>query len=75
MSQTEMVLAHLKSGKTLTSLEAIKLYRITRLASRIYDLRRTDEGKKIRGYLCEVKTKFGKTHVKRYYMGGRKNGR
>jgi len=71
MSQTEMVLQHLQSGKTLTSLEAISLFGITRLASRINDLKQTEEGEKIRSYFVEVKTRHGKAHVKRYYMGGR----
>lgn len=74
MSQTDMVLKHLKSGKTLTSLEAIKKFGITRLASRINDLRQTKDGKKIRGYMVKVKTRYGETNVKRYYMGGL-NGR
>lgn len=39
MSQEMMVLNHLKSYKTITSLEAIQEYGITRLSDRIYTLR------------------------------------
>ena len=39
MSQKDQVLEHLKKRKSITSWEAITSYRITRLASIIFDLR------------------------------------
>lgn len=39
MSQNEKVLKHLQTHKSITSIEAINLYGITRLAARISDLR------------------------------------
>ena len=38
-SQFTMVLKHLKCKGSITSMEAIKLYSITRLSGRIYELR------------------------------------
>jgi hypothetical protein len=38
-SQTEAILEHLKSGKTITPIEALNLYGSFRLAARISDLR------------------------------------
>jgi hypothetical protein len=40
MNQRQQVLAHLKSGKTITSFEAFKLYDITRLGAVVFDLRK-----------------------------------
>lgn len=39
MSQTLKILKHLKSGKSITQMEALNLYGRMRLASRINDLR------------------------------------
>jgi hypothetical protein len=39
MSQKQKLLAHLKTGKHITALEAIGLFGIFRLAARICDLR------------------------------------
>lgn len=39
MNQNDIVLKHLLSGRSLTQLEAIGVYRIYRLAGRIFDLR------------------------------------
>lgn len=39
MSQTEAIAAHLKRGKSLTALEALRKFRCLRLAGRIYELR------------------------------------
>jgi hypothetical protein len=39
-SQNEIVLAHLRDGRSITTWEAIKAYRITRLSRVIYDLRK-----------------------------------
>ena len=59
--QCQQVLSHLQSGKPITALEALRLYGIFRLASRIHDLKKagltiqsrdivTDNGKKIAQY-------------------------
>lgn len=39
MSQTELILNHLRQHKSITPLEALKEYRCFRLAARIKDLR------------------------------------
>ena len=38
-SQTQKILTHLKSGKTLTAMQALKKFDCMRLAARIEDLR------------------------------------
>jgi hypothetical protein len=63
MIQNDIVLKHLKR-KPITSLEAFKLYGITRLASRIHDLK--EAGNKIEGNMVEVRTRYGWTKVKQY---------
>lgn len=42
-SQNKQIRAHLESGKTITALEALRLYGCLRLSGRIYDLTH-DEG-------------------------------
>ena len=66
MTQNEVILNHLKNYGGLTSLEAIRLYSITRLAARISDLRK-------KGYniLSEtIRKKDGKRTIKysRYWL-------
>ena len=66
MTQNEVILDHLKNHGGLTSLEAIRLYSITRLAARISDLRK-------KGYniLSEtIRKKDGKRTIKysRYWL-------
>ena len=66
MTQNEVILDHLKNYGGLTSLEAIRLYQITRLAARISDLRK-------KGYniLSEtIRKKDGKKTIKysRYWL-------
>lgn len=39
MTQTEMILAHLQSGKPITPLEALREYGCFRLGARIWDLK------------------------------------
>lgn len=58
MSQEMMVLNHLKSYKTITSLEAIQEYGITRLSDRIYTLR--NKGYTITNDWTSGKNRFGK---------------
>lgn len=40
-SQNEMIYEHLKKHNSITTIEAFNLYGVTRLASRIWDLRHT----------------------------------
>lgn len=39
MSQSDMILAHLQAGESITPMEALKEYGIFRLAARIRDIR------------------------------------
>lgn len=61
MSQSEKILYHLSSGKTITPLEALQSYGCFRLASRISDLKR--EGHDI---VTTIKESYGDDGVKRY---------
>ena len=63
MTHNDIVLKHMKK-KPITTLEAFKLYGITRLASRIHDLK--EAGNKIEGNMIEVRTRYGWTKVKQY---------
>lgn len=38
-AQLKLITAHLESGKSITALEALRLYGCLRLGARIYDLR------------------------------------
>jgi hypothetical protein len=40
MTQCDMILRHLRSGRTLTSLQAFRLFTITRVSDRCRDLRK-----------------------------------
>ena len=55
MSQNEQILAYLKSGKAITSMDALKMYGCFRLASRVNDLR--NEGWEIRTSMIGSKMK------------------
>lgn len=62
-SQTERILKHLLSGKSITALEALRKYQCFRLASRISDL------KSMNLYSIKVefiKTKTSKKKVAKY---------
>jgi hypothetical protein len=63
--QTEMILDHFKKYKSITSLEAIKSYRITRLASVIFDLREKYE-------IVSLKENKGNKRFVRYVLLGKK---
>lgn len=64
-SQCQKVIDHLNQFGGITSLEAIKIYGITRLASRITDLRK--KGYPIADKWVQVTTRNGeKTRVKCY---------
>ena len=45
MSQTQRILRHLKKGRSISPLQALRMYGSLRLGARIYDLRR--EGHRI----------------------------
>ena len=64
-TQDEVVLERLLNGEGITSLQAIKLYGITRLSAVIFRLR---EECFVLDEWVKVKSRYGKTHVKRYYM-------
>lgn len=69
-SQNYQVLKHLLRYRTITSMEAIQGYSITRLSGRIYDLRNI-YGVDIRGRIKTAKNKFGKNvYFTEYYLGG-----
>ena len=61
--QCQQVLSHLQSGKPITSLEALRLYGIFMLASRIHDLTKNGIAIKSR----DVETETGKK-VSQYYV-------
>lgn len=54
-----MVLSHLKSGRTITSLDAINLYGATRLSAIIFNLRQ--RGLNIATLPTTIKDRFGNT--------------
>lgn len=51
-SQEAAILKHLESGRTITALEAFKLYGCLRLSGRIYDLK--EQGYKIKPEMIQV---------------------
>ena len=59
MSQKEMVLKHLKEGKEITPLEALKEYGSLRLGAIIFELRQ--EGYNISTRLTNFKNRYGHT--------------
>ena len=61
-SQTEKILHHLKSGKSLTPISALNKFGCFRLSGRIYDLR--DEGYNIK----TIPTKKGKKQFATYKL-------
>ena len=62
MTQNESILQYLQQGNSLTSLEALELFRCFRLASRVSDLRQI-------GHQIEsVMEKHGEKHYKRYWI-------
>ena len=57
ISQNKKILEHLQSQGTITSLDAINKYGITRLSGRIFDLR--EQGHPIAKRMITVKNRFG----------------
>ena len=62
MTQSDQILAHLKSGNSITPLEALNLFGCFRLGARILDLRK--EGYDIQ---TEIIHSAGK-HFAKYYL-------
>jgi len=61
-SQNDLILEHLKKGKTLTSLQALEKFGCFRLASRIVDLHK-------RGIDVKARTMVSnKKHYSQYYL-------
>jgi predicted methyltransferase len=63
MNQKEMVLAHFKKRKSITSWEAIQKFGITRLAAVICDLKGTHN------IIATIETAEGKRWARYTYMG------
>ena len=56
--QTDIILNHLRKQKSITSIEAFELYRITRLSAAIFTLRQQYNIVGIRETNPETETKF-----------------
>ena len=65
MSQSEAILEHLKSGESLTALQALARFNCLRLGARILELRR--QGHDIRSEI--IRTRSGK-NVAKYTLPG-----
>jgi hypothetical protein len=65
MSQSEAILEHLKSGESLTAMQALSLFNCLRLGARVLDLRR--QGHDIRAEI--IRTRSGK-NVAKYTLPG-----
>ena len=65
MSQTDEILTHLKRKRTITPMEALKLYGSFRLAARVKDLK--NAGHVIQTHMVNSK---GKKFAKYQYLGG-----
>lgn len=66
-TQTKIILEHLKTGRGITQLDALTLYGVGRLASRIHDLKAA--GYEIVAHTVEVRKANGeKAHVCEYRL-------
>lgn len=66
-SQCERLLDHMRAGNKVTSFYAMRCLGISRLASRVNDLRR--QGHDVRSEWVDVENRHGeKTRIKRYWM-------
>ena len=72
MTQKQQILEHLFEYNTITSLEAIQEYGITRLAARIAQLR--EDGFKIVTTIKNGKNRYGKTVTYAEYSFGKASG-
>ena len=66
--QCQAVLAYLKKHKSITRMEAYQIG-ICNLWARIGEIK---VAYKIDGYMVKVRSRYGETHVKRYYLAGKK---
>lgn len=67
MNQTSAILAHLKSGQSISSMEAFELYGVTRLSAKIFELRK--KGYEIKCQKRCTTNRFGHTsYYKDYYL-------
>ncbi len=66
-TQIAAVLDFMLTHRGITSLQAIKKFGATRLSGIIYRLK-YEFNYHIRSEWVTVKTRFGKTHVKKYYL-------
>jgi hypothetical protein len=65
--QNKAIMAHLAVWGSITSLDAIRMYDITRLSARIWDIRHI-YGWNIKTTNATVETKWGKTTVAHYEL-------
>ena len=70
--QNRAIMLHLSVWGSITSLDAIRMYDITRLSARIWDIRHI-YGWNIKTTAAQVETKWGKTTVARYELVGEAN--
>ena len=69
VSQNNKILHHLQDKGTITSMEAIQEYGITRLSGRIFDLK--EQGYPIAKTMVNVKNRFGEEcRVAKYMLVG-----
>ena len=74
LSQTKLILQHLKEHGSITSYEAFSLYGVTRLSAKIYDLRHK-YGYNIASHLEQVITRYGqKTSIAVYKLETERKG-
>lgn len=66
-SQNKQILAHLRQGKTITSLEALNLFHCLRLASRICDIKKRLNPNEAIDWEW-IDTPQSKKHVKKYFL-------
>lgn len=65
-TQNRAILKHLKKHRTITPMQALRLYGVFRLGARIYDLK--DSGHKIITEIIEVTSSRGKKRVAEYRL-------
>jgi hypothetical protein len=65
-SQTTEILSHLKQHKTITAIEALKLYGCFRLAARIYDL--AQAGNEIDCKIVKISGRGGAKRIAEYSL-------
>lgn len=70
MTQSEMILTHLKRHGSITPQEAMREYGCMRLGARIYDLRQ--QGHEIQRDMVQAENRFGvKVSFARYFLTGK----